>query len=253
MLGGVVAAVLVAGVIGCSDAKKSAKGSKSPAAETVIAAAIDGVGPGRAQLDSVEGNRALLTAVLGVRGVALPEIDCYFAKVIPVLGERRFQSLTVHEIQAWTKVTVLQLPLSVREDAATCIGPETLARRKAKEIAPDFDLAAARQAIRTAAVAQAVAVGLTTEEAECYTAASMDRLTDEEFHDGLTGQASRSIRRTDESIRSCLTPKRRKQLVEPLSAAIEAQTQIDASERKIVESKLNNEVRSQMTTTTTGR
>lgn len=239
---------------GCSGESDRAVSAKLPAKpEVIISRAIDQVGPGRARLGSLAANEALLRAVLGVRGVPNPEIDCYLGKVLPPFGEAKFAALTVHQLQAWASVTVMDLPLETREASATCLSQATYARRKAKEIAPDLDLAATRRIIRTAAVAQAVAVGLTPAEADCYTTASMDRLTDEQFRDGLAGKATREVRQPEASIRSCLTPARRQRLARPLAAAIEAQAQIDDAERKVVESKLNAEVKGRiaaMTTTT---
>lgn len=219
--------------------------------ELIISRAITRAGPSRSSLDSLEENKALLTTVLGLRGLTRPEIDCYLGKVIPAFGEEKFAGFTIHQIQQWAQVTVMDLSLAVREDSATCVTQAARDRRKAKEIAPDLDIAAARRSVRKALVAQAIGVDLTPSEAECYVAATVDGLTDEQFRAGMSGKLDPDAQDVEGAARTCVPPRRRRELREKLLAALDAQRQLDAAERKIVESRLNEEVNDQLATTTT--
>ena len=241
-------------LVGCSDGepaqKKTASDSSSATSELVISQAIDRVGPSRVSLGSIEDNSALLTTILGIRGVGRSEIDCYLDKVVPVFGSEKFAKLTVAAIQKWTKITVLDLPPEVREDSATCLTQASNDRRKADEIAPDLDIALARTVVRKSSLKQAVGVDLTEGEAECYVEASLDHLTDDQFRDGLAGKLTREIRDPEAAVRKCVTAARREELREPLLAGLDAQRQREEADRKIAESKLNAEVNDQLTTTT---
>jgi hypothetical protein len=239
-----VAALLL---VGCHDSHSS--DSSAPSHETAIATAITQVGTHRAKLGSAGLNTEVLSLTMSVKGISQADISCYEAIAIPAFSG--FDSLSVFDLTVWLSDTDARLPIPARESAEKCFSADSIARLKAHQIAPDLDLAVARQVLPKATMAEAVSIGMTQREATCYTGRIYNGLTDSQIHAGIAGSHASDIPDPAKSIRACMTAKRRAALGPVSAQLVTKQQAADQAEHDRTQASIDAELRAAAAASTT--
>ncbi len=250
---GLVGAALVAtaGLLVAACGSSSGSSSMSEAAQDrAIAEAIAQVGPHRAKLGSAALNQSMLEVTMSVKGIGQADIACYLPIALPAFGPK-FATLNVHDITVWLSDTDGGLPIAARESAEKCFSNESLARLKDHEIAPDVSYALARQVLPIATTKDAVGVGLTAAEADCYTHKIYDGLTDAQMKAGFEGQVVAGVPQPEPSIKACVTAKRRASLGPKMAQLVAQQQAADQAEHERTQESIDAALRASLASTTT--
>ena len=223
----------------CNDSDSS--GTSATSHETAIATAITQVGTHRAKLGSVDLNTAILSLTMSVKGISQTDISCYEAIAVPAFSG--FGALSVFDLTVWLSDTDGRLPVPARESAEKCFSADSIARLKAHQIAPDLDLAVARQVLPQATLAEAISIGMTQAEATCYTGKIYNGLTDSQIHAGIAGSHASDIPDPVKSIRACMTAKRRAALGPVSTRLVTRQRAADQAEHDRTQASIDAELR----------
>jgi hypothetical protein len=244
----VLGAALAAGCGSDADTS-SASGSKTSQA-TSIATAITQVGAHRAKLGTDDLNRSMLSLTMSVKGIGQTDISCYEAIAVPAFGSD-FDSLSVFDLVVWLSDTDGRLPLAARESAQQCFSADSVTRLRAKQIAPDLDLAVARSVLPKSTLAEALSIGLTQAEATCYTGKIYNGLTDAEIKAGIAGSHGAGIPDPVKSIEACMTAKRRASLGPASARLVAKQSAADQAEHERTQASIDAELRAEAASSTT--
>lgn len=215
--------------------------------------AINEVGAQAGHLGTTARNRDLLRDILASDGIVAADATCYLDRVIPAFGADAFGQLTVYAIVVFTISTDRALPEETRTAAEGCWSTDSKTRYKAnrkaagnspKQLAPDFDVTASRVIRTEVQRVDALAVGLTPEEATCVAEHTFGQVDDTTFRSLITGSSDPAIHRIPvTAVAECVSAERLAALRPDLQRRTEELRAADRAERERVQQSIDDEVR----------
>jgi hypothetical protein len=248
-IAGVLAAAAVAlGACGGDAGGDANERRTSDPPEEVVWYGIEKLGPDKAHLPPDQ-SRALAISFMGTQGIPVPEADCVLAVGVPLVGgDAGFAELTIVQVADFRKTARKATDDEAQKARlAACVSAESDARKKAGELAPDMDLVQARDLAAAGAEQNALAVGLTAEQARCYADGAYASLSADQVRGAITGQLDDSEWDRGAVVVDCLPSDR----IDELALQFETELLQRQADRRKEEQDFQDEVDRLLASTTT--
>ncbi|HKY14429.1 MAG TPA: hypothetical protein VJM33_05855 [Microthrixaceae bacterium] len=233
----------VTGLVAAScgdDGEPTVRSSDPP--DEIVAFAIATLGPERAVVPVAQG-REVAIAAMAITGIPRSEAECVLTEGTRLLGgEEAVAKLTVGEMGRFGRQVEKVSSKPEEEILAECVSAESLQRQKAQQLAPDYDPALMRDTSAAVTLANALAVGLTPAEADCYWEQGYGSLTEEEMTASVEGEPTSEDRPTVDAVSECLSEERIGELAPKLEQDILDRQEERAKEEEEFRQRVNEEL-----------
>lgn len=178
---------------GCADDSSSAGSSAAQVANPPSAIVQDGIvklGAVRFRLSAPD-TATFVTVALASLGVSQPDRACAAPLVTTYLRPAADGSVDLDRIGLL--VTRVNQDTTIGKAVTKCLSPESAARRTAKQPSPDRDVSGILAIAHQVGIGESLAVGLTNEEARCYSDTLLKDLDPAAYASSIVGIAPPSM------------------------------------------------------------